>query len=201
MLAGHAVPVVRAGDVAVNILAIDLGTKMGYARLSRDVTTSGTVSFAPRASEGPGARWAKFRAWLASAAIDADLSTVYYESLIHMPTNQPATVMMFGGFEAHLQHWCEVNRIPLVQVNVATIKKHWTGSGRAKKPDMIAEAKRRGLSPADDNEADALALLDYARCAEGAPTALPIELLGQVRGGEDWTDPFRVDPRMEPASR
>ncbi len=176
----------------VNLLAIDLGTKAGYARHSRGITTSGMVSFALRPHEGPGARWLKFRAWLASTARDADLSAIYYESLIVMPSNRPETVMMFGGFEAHLQMWAEVNRIPLHQANISTIKRHWTGKGNAKKADMIRVCRERGLSPADDNEADALALLDYAMCEQGAPTPTAIELVHvSTARVEGWVDPFK----------
>lgn len=47
-------------------------------------------------------------------------------------------------------------------IPVGTIKKHATGKGNASKDEMIEAMKARGHSPADDNEADALALLHYA---------------------------------------
>lgn len=50
--------------------------------------------------------------------------------------------------------------VPLVVQNT-TIKKHWTGSGRARKPDMVYLATQRGWRAEDDNHADALALWDY----------------------------------------
>lgn len=187
----------------MNILAVDLGTKLGYARRSRGVTTSGVVSFAPRAKDGPGQRWLKFRAWLGTAALDADLGAIYYEQPILFVGNGPATVLMFGGFEAHLQLWAEVNNIPLHKVNVSTIKRHWTGKGNAKKADMVRVARERGLKPVDDNEADALALLDYAMCDQGEPTPTAIEVVhvsvGHPDGGS-WVDPFKasVDPMLEP---
>ncbi|MGD9884601.1 MAG: hypothetical protein AB7E70_21660 [Hyphomicrobiaceae bacterium] len=53
--------------------------------------------------------------------------------------------------------------IPKVrEENVITVKKHWTGHGRADKRMMIDAARQRGFEPADDNAADALALADYA---------------------------------------
>jgi Holliday junction resolvasome RuvABC endonuclease subunit len=42
----------------------------------------------------------------------------------------------------------------------ASVKKHWTGKGNAKKDDMIAACRQRGWWVADDNEADALAIWD-----------------------------------------
>ena len=51
---------------------------------------------------------------------------------------------------------------------VGTIKKHATGRGNARKDAMLAAARARGHSPADDNEADALALLYWAIARHGA---------------------------------
>ncbi|WP_299363825.1 hypothetical protein [uncultured Paracoccus sp.] len=47
-------------------------------------------------------------------------------------------------------------------VPVGTIKRHATSKGNAPKAAMIAAARARGFSPADDNEADAIALLLWA---------------------------------------
>ena len=47
-------------------------------------------------------------------------------------------------------------------VPVGTIKRHATGKGNAPKEAMIAAARAHGFSPADDNEADAIALLLWA---------------------------------------
>ena len=45
---------------------------------------------------------------------------------------------------------------------MGTIKRHSTGKGNANKDAMIAAALARGFSPADDNEADVIALLLWA---------------------------------------
>jgi Holliday junction resolvasome RuvABC endonuclease subunit len=47
-------------------------------------------------------------------------------------------------------------------VPVGTIKKHATGKGNAGKHDVIAAMRAMGHPVADDNEADALALLHWA---------------------------------------
>jgi Holliday junction resolvasome RuvABC endonuclease subunit len=47
-------------------------------------------------------------------------------------------------------------------VAVGTIKRHATGRGNADKAAMLAAMRARGFSPADDNEADAIALLLWA---------------------------------------
>jgi Holliday junction resolvasome RuvABC endonuclease subunit len=45
---------------------------------------------------------------------------------------------------------------------VGTIKRYATGHGNAPKQAMIDAARKRGFSPADDNEADAIAILLWA---------------------------------------
>ena len=45
------------------------------------------------------------------------------------------------------------------------IKKHATGKGNASKEAMLASARSKGHDPSDDNEADALALLDWTQRA------------------------------------
>lgn len=71
------------------------------------------------------------------------------------------TVRLINGIIGTMESLCWELRIPApIQINVATLKKHFTGSGRASKADMIAAAARRGWSVTDDNEADALALFD-----------------------------------------
>lgn len=42
----------------------------------------------------------------------------------------------------------------------ASVKKHFTGNGRAQKPEIMAACEKRGWIYRDDNEADALAIWD-----------------------------------------
>lgn len=44
---------------------------------------------------------------------------------------------------------------------VGAIKKHATGKGNANKEQMVEAVRALGFHPADDNEADAIALLLY----------------------------------------
>ncbi|MCZ8278973.1 MAG: hypothetical protein O9313_11610, partial [Acetobacteraceae bacterium] len=61
----------------------------------------------------------------------------------------------------------EEHAIAYQGVPVGTIKRYATGRGNADKAAMVAAMRARGFTPADDNEADALALLLWATDAEG----------------------------------
>jgi hypothetical protein len=68
---------------------------------------------------------------------------------------------------ATLTAWAELRGVPYEGVPVGTIKRHATGKGNADKDAMIAAARARGFSPADDNEADAITLLFWAIATNG----------------------------------
>ena len=144
------------------ILALDLGQRTGWAVRSRDgAIASGVQEFRPGRFEGGGMIWLRFRAWLQEVDETAGgIGVVVFEEVRrHLGT---AAAHAFGGYLAHLTAWAEANRIPYQGVPVGTIKRHIAGKGNADKAAVIAAVKALGFSPADDNEADALALLDWA---------------------------------------
>ena len=63
------------------------------------------------------------------------------------------------AFLATLTAWCEREGIAYQGVPVGTIKRFATGKGNAGKDAVMAAVRARGFSPADDNEADAIAIL------------------------------------------
>jgi Holliday junction resolvasome RuvABC endonuclease subunit len=65
----------------------------------------------------------------------------------------------YGGFLATLSSWCEEHEVPYQGVPVGTIKRFIAGKGNADKEAVIAAVRARGFAPADDNEADAIAIL------------------------------------------
>ncbi len=143
------------------ILALDLGTTTGWAMLCDGTITSGSESFKPQRFEGGGMRFLKFKRWLADTKACTDgLDAVYFEEVRRHAGVDAAHA--YGGFLAHLTAWCEHHQIPYQGVPVGTIKKHATGKGNASKDAMISAAREIGLDPQDDNEADALALLNFA---------------------------------------
>jgi hypothetical protein len=149
------------------LLALDLGQKTGWAVRNADgAIASGTVEFKPGRFEGGGMVFLRFRAWLQEVDETAGgIGAVYFEEVRfhHGVTAAHA----YGGFLAHLTAWAEMFKIPYRGVPVGTIKRHATGRGNADKEAVIAAVRALGFDPADDNEADALALLDWALKTRG----------------------------------
>ena len=160
-------PSPHPGPTTESILALDLGTSMGWAlRLGTD-THSGTVSFRPSRYDGGGMRYLRFTSWLTELdRLSGPIAAIWFEEVRRHAGTDAAHV--YGGLMASLTAWGELRGIPYEGVPVGTIKRHATGHGNSPKQAMIAAARARGYSPADDNEADAIAILHWALESRGA---------------------------------
>ena len=149
------------------VLALDLGTATGWALRTRDDhITSGTLTFRNDRWEGGGMRFLRFRQWLTETKhVASGLDHVVYEQVRRHAGADAAHA--YGGWLAILTAWCEHHAIPYEGVPVGTIKRFATGKGNADKAAVIAAMQARGFHPADDNEADALALLLWATTGTG----------------------------------
>jgi len=147
--------------MTTTILALDLGTTTGWALRTPDGTiTSGTQSFRPQRFEGGGMRFLRFKRWLTDIKACAEgIDSLHFEEVRRHVSTDAAHA--YGGFLATLTSWCEHHQIPYEGVPVGTIKRHATGKGNAGKEEVVAAMRGRGHAPADDNEADALAILHW----------------------------------------
>lgn len=158
----------------MKILALDLGSKTGWATSAGGHITSGVHEFKPTRFEGGGMRYLKFKNWLGQIQEQVGgLYLVMFEEVRNHsnPSKKRGgrsfnvdAAHAYGGFMAHLTAWCEAEKIPYQGVPVGTIKKHATGKGNASKDQMIQAMRKKGhCDLQDDNEADALAILYYAK--------------------------------------
>ena len=85
------------------------------------------------------------------------LAAIYFEEVRRHAGTDAAH--LYGGFLATLTSWCEQQGIAYQGVPVGTIKRFMTGKGNADKAAIIAAVRAQGFAPADDNEADAIAIL------------------------------------------
>jgi Holliday junction resolvasome RuvABC endonuclease subunit len=147
-----------------SILALDLGTNCGWAVRNRDGAVASDVArFPPSRFAGGGMRFVQFRKWLADMLGNGQVDLVYFEEVRNHGKAGVDAAHLYGGFLAHLTAYCESHSIPYQGVGVGQVKKSWTGKGNSNKEAMVAEAKRRGFNTSNDNEADALAILEFAK--------------------------------------
>lgn len=141
------------------ILALDLGTTTGWALRGYDgLITSGTASFKPGRFDGGGMRYLRFTNWLTELdRLSGPIEAIWFEEVRNHKGVDASHV--YGGLMATLTAWAELRGIPYEGVPVGTIKRHATGRGNANKQAMIDAVRSLGFSPADDNEADAIAIL------------------------------------------
>ena len=68
----------------------------------------------------------------------------------------------YGGLKTIIELFALERKIPIYPVPVGTLKKWATGKGNSNKKVMMQTCETRlGIKPRDDNEVDALWLLDY----------------------------------------
>ncbi|WP_109477680.1 polynucleotidyl transferase [Paraburkholderia sp. C35] len=166
------VPTVEVAQDTLCILALDLGTQLGWStRDANGRVRHGSISFHPRKTDAAGQRWLRFSAHLSSLKreVGGEFHVAYYENVMAHGTREHPNVVaahVYGGFLACLEVFCDINRIRLEPVSVTSVKKSWTGRGNCNKDAMVDEARRRGFKVVDDNAADSLAILHYAIAKE-----------------------------------
>lgn len=147
----------------MKILSLDLGTNTGWATWTEAThIKSGVQSFTNDRFSGGGMPFLRFTQWLdeMNQIVDGFDLVTFEEVRRHAGTT---AAHKYGGFLSVLAMWCENKKIPYQGVPVQHIKKHATGKGNARKEAVIGAMVEFGHDPRDDNEADALALLYYAR--------------------------------------
>ena len=142
----------------MKLLALDLGTKTGWALNSPDI--SGVRDFSIKRGESPGIKFLRFKGWLKEMLNTAHPDIVVFEQAHHR--GGAATAVAYG-FQAHLLSWCAEYGVEHLACHTGTLKKFATGKGNASKKAMMrAYSENFGREPIDDNECDARWLLEWA---------------------------------------
>ncbi len=144
------------------ILALDLGTNMGWAHnIDLAGVESGTRIFDGEIS---GWRFLAFKRWLDVEIERLGIQHIVYEETFSMGAY---AARVLHGFLAtlqhvHAEHYPTEFRFTMQKVHPNTLKKFATGNGHAKKEQMMKVCYAKfGYRPADDNECDAIWLLEY----------------------------------------
>ena len=143
------------------VLALDIAGRTGFA--------IGQAGGTPRAnsvlladSDSRARYLYRLNEWLANAITDHEPDLIAMES--------PQTPGLRGAWIARklvsaagvVEMVCYAREVALCEAAPSTIRKHFCGSGRAKKPDVQAECERRGWLFPNADAADALAVFSWA---------------------------------------
>jgi len=125
----------------MNVLALDLGTKTGWATLWDDGSgCSGVQVFDLKRGESPGMRYLRLGRWLEDEA-HAFVDLVVFEQAHHRGGAATSVCeKLIGRVEECCADWGMEHQA----VHSATLKKWATGNGRASKGDMIDAAANIG---------------------------------------------------------
>lgn len=147
------------------LLAADLGAKCGWVLRHADGRYAGGTNDFSGSTERVGLKYHYFRRFLLRTVKLIEprtLAAVVYELVQFTPKQGGLkAAQSWSGYEAILTQWCEYQEIPYIGVPVGTLKKDFTGNGRASKEKMVDHARSLGWRPQDDNHADALALMQF----------------------------------------
>jgi len=149
------------------VLALDLATKTGWALQYTDGSiVSGVQRFALKHGDSPGMRFVRFRDWLETLVSTGCVNIVIYEQP-HLRGGPATTVLV--GLETHLQSVCaeefQHGTVEHTRIQSRQLKLFATGKGNASKDSMLAAARKKWPDQdiIDDNQADALWALEWAR--------------------------------------
>lgn len=139
------------------ILALDCATKTGWALIDDGkVIASGVEDFSKRRGESNGLMFLRFRRWLREMLVPIDVKLVTYEQAHH---RGGAATEICVNLTGRVQEACADSNIEYAPIHTATLKKWATGKGKGDKQAMIeAATAKTGITPQDDNEADAILL-------------------------------------------
>lgn len=140
------------------ILSLDLGNSLGWAKVVNGVIVQSGVVSLFRKDAHPGDRFLRFSNWLRT---HKDLNEIFYEDVPRFESNFAARV--YCGLLSQLQVYCLVSQVRLTNIKANSVKKEFTGNGRADKAEICRTAHRLGWKHGhpdldlDHDEADALA--------------------------------------------
>ena len=144
----------------MKILALDIATKTGWAMCDNGKHDYGMFVCK---SKNRGSRYETFTFELLKLFASFNYSKpdiIVFEKAFQ---KSQRSAELYHGFLAMLEYRAWQYGIDLMPVYATHLKKWATGNGKASKNDMIEAARLLGWNPKDDNEADALLLLEYAQ--------------------------------------
>lgn len=101
---------------------------------------------------------------LASLISKYEIKAVWMEEIA--PSSKGASSQMLIEQQGIVKYWCRYRGIPVSSFGITAVKKFMTGSGVAKKPEMIAAVQGLGYCVDQNDEADAISCWLYGLSQE-----------------------------------
>lgn len=173
--------------MSVTVLGLDLSLAgTGVA------TRAGTWRHVTKGKRGDGyperiTRIRQVRAWVTATLTDVAPSLVVIEAMVPTPT-QLLSLIDRAKLWWDVVEFCGEHTIAVAFIPPTSVKKYATGSGSARKSDLIAACYKRlpSLAPDDDNEADAAWLLAMGCAFLGDPLCDLPQVQARALAGGIW---------------
>lgn len=147
----------------MRILALDPATRCGWAYTDGEQTVYGVWDLGISGSEHAGKRLVRLRDRLLDLHERHGIDRIAYEAA-SFGSHNPNTQAFHNELAGIIRMVAADLGVPAVPYPIGTIKKFATGSGVAKKPQMVRACKTiLGIETEDDNVADALFVLELAK--------------------------------------
>ena len=160
------------------ILALDIATKTGWAigRPGNGLVASGVMTL-PKTGNDIGCFIASYAAWLHKNIKENLITDVVFETPIMPGVTNVMTLRKLYGLTGRTEEICLDHTIRCRERHMQSWRKHFLGRASAPKEikgkeqrrkwlkdECILKCRLRGWFPRDDNEADALGLMDCVLC-------------------------------------
>lgn len=178
----------------MTVLALDIASNTGAAWDApggrRPLCASWRAPYAD--PKDFGSRFLSFMRWLDEVVLVVKPRILAFEAPLvphgaNMKTSAD-TVRYLIGLASIAEMVASDHEIEVVEENLGTIKKYFTGSGHAKKHDMMARAKALNWAAANHNEADAAGLWAYVKAMDDPAWSFIVTPIGQRL--EETRNPF-----------
>lgn len=141
------------------VLAIDLGTNLGWALHSERGVESGVLHLTKNCKKGAFSKAGYARLYSFLACVYAkSKGFILAVEIPHCGKFLAANRILFGLLGV-VEMFVQVHEVPVTEYRPTAIKKYWTGKGNADKKAMLEATKKRGFAIKDHNESDAAAML------------------------------------------
>lgn len=144
------------------ILALDLAFRAGWAYGAPGGRPTSGHHRIGKVGGSDGEFFTAYHDWLCDLITVHAPGAVCWEAPFIRGVQNLQTAKRLMGLSAVTDLVATLRQVRGHELNVATVKKFFTGSGRAEKKDMVFRARQLGHDVTDDNEADALACFYYA---------------------------------------